>query len=101
MKLNDLESEIEYLLGWYGIKRKYNFGLILTVIGTFTLIVKIILLQNIFPYGIIYHHDIIVYDGTMIRLYVGIVMGSIGGLLLLIGLPFLIIYTRKKNKLKN
>ena len=99
MKLNDLEREIEYLLGWYGIKRKYNTGLVLTVIGTFTLIVKIILLQNIFPYGIIYHHDIIVYNGTLIRLYVGIGMGSIGGLFLLIGLPLLIFYTMKRNKL--
>jgi len=99
MKMKELESEIEYLLGWYGIKRNYNFGLALTVIGTVIMLVKIVLLQNIFPYGIVYHHDVIVYNGDLIRLYIGITMGSIGGLLLLIGLPLLIIYTKKKNRL--
>jgi len=99
LKLNDLESEIEYLLGWYSIKRKYNSGLALMVIGTFILIVKLILLQNIFPYRTVYHHDVMVYNGTLIRLYVGITMGSIGGLLLLIGLPLLIFYTIKRKKL--
>jgi len=99
MTLNDLESEVEYLLGWYAIKRKYISGLALTVIGTVILIVKIILLQNIFPHGIVYHHEVIVYNGTLIKLYVGIIMGSIGGFLLLIGLPLLIIYTKKKNRL--
>lgn len=99
MTLNDLESEVEYILGWYAIKRKYISGLALTVIGTVILIVKIILLQNIFPHGIVYHHEVIVYNGTLIKLYVGIIMGSIGGIFLLIGLPLLIIYTKKRNRL--
>ena len=101
MKLNDSEREIEYLLGWYAIKRKYISGLALTVIGTFILIAKIMLLQNFFPHYIAYHHGALVYDGPLIRLYVGMTMGGIGGLLLLIGLPLLIIYNKKRNKLQS
>jgi len=99
MSLNNSESEIEYLLGWYGIKRKYYFGLALTVIGTVILLVKIVLLQHFIPYGVSYHHDVIVYNGDLIRMYVGYIMGIIGGVLLLIGLPLFIIYTKKRNKL--
>jgi len=99
MTLNDLESEVEYLLGWYGLKKKYYLGLTLTLVGTVILIIKIILLQNIFPHGIVYQHEVIVYNGTLIKLYVGITMGSIGGIYLLIGLPLLIIYTKKRNRL--
>jgi len=99
MSLNNSESEIEYLLGWYGIKRKYYFGLALTVIGTFILLVKIVLLQHFIPYGVAYHHDVLVYNGDLIRMYVGYIMGIIGGVLLLIGLPLFIIYTKKRNKL--
>jgi len=97
--LNELEREIESLLGWYGIKRKYISGLVLTVIGAFILIAKIIVLQNFFPHYIHYHHSVIVYNGSLIRLYVGITMGCIGGLLLLIGLPVLTIYNKQKNRL--
>ena len=97
--MNELEREIEYLLGWHAIKRKYISGLVLTVIGAFILIAKIILLQNFLPHYVTYHHSVIVYNGPLIRLYVGITMGSIGGLILLIGLPLLIINTIKKNKL--
>ncbi|MBY8986740.1 MAG: hypothetical protein KGD65_16830 [Candidatus Lokiarchaeota archaeon] len=97
--MNEIEREIDWLLGWYDIKRKYYIGLALTVLGTFILIVKIILLQQFLPYGVSYHHDVIVYNGDLIRLYVGVIMGSIGVFLLLIGLPLLIIYTSKKNKL--
>jgi len=96
--LNDLER-INQLLGWYSIKRKYISGLVLTVIGTFVLIVDLIGLLYIFPGGIVYHYNVIVYNGPLIRLYVGIIMGGIGGLLLLIGLPLLIINTKKKKKL--
>jgi len=98
LKLNDLER-INQLLGWYSIKRKYISGLVLTVIGTFVLIVDLIGLLYIFPGGIVYHYNVIVYNGPLIRLYVGIIMGGIGGLLLLIGLPLLIINTKKKRKL--
>jgi len=99
LKLNDLEREIDQLLGWYSIKRKYISGLVLTVIGTFVLIVDLIGLLYIFPGGIVYHYNVIVYNGPLIRVYVGIIMGGIGGLLLLIGLPLLIINTKKKKKL--
>ncbi|GAH33248.1 unnamed protein product [marine sediment metagenome] len=99
MKLNDLEREIDQLLGWYSIKRKYISGLVLTVIGTFVLIVDLIVLRYIIPGGIVYHYNVIVYNGPLIRLYVGIIMGGIGGLLLLIGLPLLIINTKKKKSL--
>ena len=98
MKLNDLEKEIEYLLGWYGIKRKYISGIALTVIGIVFLIVGFILLFYLIP-GLYYYYNILVYKGPIIRLYVGITMGGIGGLLLLIGLPLLIINTKKKKKL--
>jgi len=96
--LNDLER-INQLLGWYSIKRKYISGLVLTVIGTFVLIVDLIGLLYIFPDQIVYHYNVIVYNGPLIRLYVGIIMGGIGGLLLLIGLPLLIINTKKKKSL--
>ena len=96
--MNDLER-INQLLGWYSIKRKYISGLVLTVIGTFVLIVDLIGLLYIFPRGIVYHYNVIVYNGPLIRLYVGIIMGGIGGLLLLIGLPLLIINTKEKKKL--
>ncbi len=97
--MNDLEREIDQLLGWYSIKRKYISGLVLTVIGTFVLIVDLIGLLYIFPDQIVYHYNVIVYNGPLIRLYVGIIMGGIGGLLLLIGLPLLIINTKKKKSL--
>ncbi|NVM34219.1 MAG: hypothetical protein HWN81_01405 [Candidatus Lokiarchaeota archaeon] len=97
--MNELERELDLLLGWYFIKKKYIIGLVLTIIGIFILIVKLILLRNFFPNYIAYHHDIIVYNGPMIRLYIGIIMGSIGGSLLLIGLPFFIINSRKKKNL--
>jgi len=96
--LNDLER-INQLLGWSSIKRKYISGLVLTVIGTFVLIVDLIGLLYIFPGGIVYHYNVIVYNGPLIRFYVGIIMGGIGGLLLLIGLPLLVINTKKKKKL--
>ena len=99
LKLNDLEREIDQLLGWYVIKRKYVSGLVLTVIGTIVLIVDLIVLLYPFPDQIIYHYNVIVYNGALIRLYVGIIMGGIGGLLLLIGLPLLIISIKKKKKL--
>ena len=98
-KLNNLEREIDYLLGWYLIKRKYIIGVVLTVIGIFVLTIKIIMLRDFFPHYIHYHHGIIVYNGPLIRLYVGIIMGCIGSSLLLIGLPLLIIYTKKRNRL--
>jgi len=97
--LNGLEREIDQLLGWYLIKRKYVSGLVLTVIGTFILIIKLIMLRDFFPNYIAYHHDIIVYNGPLIRLYVGIIMGNIGVFLLLIGLPFFIINSKKKKNL--
>jgi len=97
--LNDLEREIDQLLGWYSIKRKYISGLVLTVIGTVVLIVKLIMLFYLFPDYIAYYHSVIVYNGNLIRSYVGITLGGIGGFLLLIGLPILIIYTKKKKKL--
>jgi len=97
--LNALEREIEQLLGWYAIKRKYYSGLVLTVIGTFVLIVKIVILQIFFPNYIAYGQSVIVYNGTLMRLCVGIIMGSIGGLLLLLGLSLLILYTKKRKKL--
>jgi hypothetical protein len=97
--LNDLESEIDFLLSWNEIKRKYLSGLVLTGTGIFVFIVKLILLQNFFPNYIVYHQSVIVYNGTLIRLYVGVTMGGLGGLLLLIGLPLLIIYSKKRNKL--
>ncbi|MBY8990688.1 MAG: hypothetical protein KGD58_08050 [Candidatus Lokiarchaeota archaeon] len=97
--MNDLEREIDQLLGWYGIKRKYVSGLCLTVAGIFVFIVKLILLYSLLPNYIAYDHGVLIYNGTMIRFYVGIIMGCIGGLLLLIGLPLLIINTKKKKKL--
>jgi len=97
--LNDLEREIDQLLGWYRIKKKYISGLVLTVVGIFVLIVDLIVLFYLFPDQIVYHYNILVYNGASIRLYVGITMGGIGGLLLLIGLPLLIINTKKKKKL--
>ncbi|MHA2283094.1 MAG: hypothetical protein ACXAC5_19810 [Promethearchaeota archaeon] len=97
--MNELEREIEYLIGWYGIKRKYNFGIAFTVIGILIVIIKLILLREFFPNYIAYHHDILVYNGPSIRLYIGIIMGSMGSSFLMIGLPLLIIYTKKKNRL--
>lgn len=94
--MNDSVREIEYLIGWYGIKRKYYSGLALVVIGTIILIINLILLYLILPYGILYHHSIIIYNGSLIRYYVGITMGSIGSILLLIGLPLLITSLMKK-----
>ena len=96
--MNETEK-INQLLGWYSIKRKYISGLVLTVIGIFVLIVDLIVLLYLFPDHIVYHYNVIVYNGALIRLYVGITMGGIGGLLLLIGLPLLIINTKKKKKL--
>ncbi|MHA2390405.1 MAG: hypothetical protein ACXAEX_00410 [Promethearchaeota archaeon] len=42
MKSKDLEREIDLLLGWYLIKRRYISGLALTVIGILVLMVKLI-----------------------------------------------------------
>ncbi len=96
--MNDSEK-IDQLLGWYGIKRKYISGIILTIIGTFTLTVGLIVVYYLFPDGIIYHYHVIVYNGPLIKLYVEFTMLSIGGLLFLIGSPLLIINTIKKKKL--
>jgi hypothetical protein len=97
--MNELERDLDQIIGWYFIRKKYIFGLVLTIIGIFILIVKLILLRNFFPNYIAYQHDIIVYNGPLIRLYIGIIMGSIGSSLLLIGLPFFIINRKKKKKL--
>ncbi|MFX1567361.1 MAG: hypothetical protein ACFFCV_03235 [Promethearchaeota archaeon] len=75
------------------------FGLVLTITGIFLVVIKVILLRNFFPNYIAYEQDEIVYNGPLIRLYIGIIMGSISSSLLLIGLPFFIIYRRKKKKL--
>ncbi|MFW9877577.1 MAG: hypothetical protein ACFFG0_31205, partial [Candidatus Thorarchaeota archaeon] len=99
LKLNDLEREIDQLLDWYAIKRKYIFGLVLTVIGTSILIIDLILLIYPSPDRTVYHYNVLIYNGALIRLYVGITMGCLGGLLLLIGLPILIFTTKKKKKL--
>lgn len=96
--MHDLEK-IDQLLGWYAIKRKYLSGIIFTIIGTFTLIVGLIVLFYCFPDQIVYHYNVMVYNGPLIRLYVKITMFGIGGLLLFIGLPLLIINTIKKKKL--
>ncbi len=100
LKLNDLEKEIEYLLGWYGIKRKYISGIVLTVIGIIVLIIDFIFLFYLIP-GLYYYYTYQVYNGPIIRLYVVITMGCIGGLLLLIGVPYLISTTIKKKQLYN
>lgn len=97
--MNELERDLDYLLGWYFIRKKYIFGLVLTIIGISLVIVKVILLRNFIPNYIAYEYDEIVYNGPLIRLYIGVIMGSIAGSLLLIGLPFFIIYGRKKKKL--
>ncbi|MFX1326085.1 MAG: hypothetical protein ACFE8N_14130 [Promethearchaeota archaeon] len=99
--MNDLERELDYLIGWHLIKRKYFFGLVLTLSGSLVLIIKLILLREFFPNYISYHQDMIVYNGPLIRLYIGTIMGSIGLSLLLIGLPILINYTKKKKALQN
>ena len=98
MTLSDSEI-IDQLLGWYDIKRKYISGIILMIIGTFILIIGLIVLFYFFPNQIVYHYNVIVYNGPLIRLYVKITIGGIGGLLLLVGLPLLIINTIKKKKL--
>jgi len=98
--LNDLEKEIEYLLDWHGVKRKYISGIVLTGIGIVVLIVDFILLFSLIP-GLYYYYNILVYNGPIIRLYVGITMGGIGGFLLLIGVPLLINTTIKKKQLYN
>ena len=99
MKMNNLERENEYFLRWHLIKRKRNSGLALTIIGAFSVIIKLILLLQVLPYGILYHYDVIVYNGTMVRMYVGITMGSIAGFSLLIGLYLLILYNLQRRKL--
>jgi hypothetical protein len=97
--MNNLEREIDQLLGWYFIRRKYISGLVLTVTGMFVVIIKIVMLRDFFPNYVLYHLDILVYNGPLIRLYIGIIMGCIGSSLLLIGLPFLIINSMKKKNL--
>jgi len=97
--LNDLEEEIEYLLGWYAIKRKYFAGIVLMVIGIVVLLVDLLVLSYLIPNRIVYSQNRIIYDGDLIRLYVGITMGGIGGLFLLMGLPLLFITIKKKKKL--
>ncbi|MFX1427146.1 MAG: hypothetical protein ACFFBE_11895 [Promethearchaeota archaeon] len=97
--MKDLEKEIDQLIGWYFIKRKYTSGLVLTLIGSFVLIIKVILLLEFFPNYIAYSQDIIVYNGPLVRLYIGFIMGIIGTFLLLIGLPFFIINIKKKKNL--
>ncbi|MFX0105780.1 MAG: hypothetical protein ACFE75_09835 [Candidatus Hodarchaeota archaeon] len=97
--MNELEKDLDFLLGWYFIRKKYIFGLVLTVTGMFLVIIKVILLRNFFPNYIAYEQNEIVYNGPLIRLYIGIIMGSISGSLLLIGVPFFIIYRRKKKNL--
>ncbi|MFX1454606.1 MAG: hypothetical protein ACFFDB_04465 [Promethearchaeota archaeon] len=98
--MNDLERELDYLIGWHLIKRKYYIGLVLTLIGSLVLIIKLILLREFFPSDISYHQHIITYNGPLIRWYIGTIMGSIGISLLLIGLPILINYTKKKKDLQ-
>ena len=98
--MNELDREIDQLLGWYGIKRKYVSGLCLTVAGIFVFIVKLILLYFLLPNYIAYDHGVIVYNGTMIRFYVSLIMGCIGGFFLLIGLPLLIYYNKMRIKLQ-
>ena len=97
--MNELDRDLDYLLGWYFIRKKYIFGLVLTIIGISLVVVKVILLRNFFPNQIAYEYDEIVYNGPLIRLYIGSIMGSIASSLLLIGLPFFIIYSRKKKNL--
>ncbi|MHA2088253.1 MAG: hypothetical protein ACW972_08245 [Promethearchaeota archaeon] len=97
--MTELDRKIEYLIGWYGIKRKYILGLALKVIGILIVIIKLILLRNFFPYYIAYQDDILVYNGPLIRLYVAIVMGSIGSSLFLVGLPIYIVNNKKKKNL--
>jgi hypothetical protein len=62
-------------------------------------IIKVILLRNVFPNNIAYGNDEIMYNGPLISLYIGVIMGSIAGSFLLVGLPFFIIYNRKKKNL--
>lgn len=97
--LNDLEEEIEYLLGWNAIKRKYFSGIILTVIGLFVLFADLLVVSFLIPNRIVYSQNRIIYDGHLIKLFVGITMGGIGGLILLIGVPLLSITIKKKKKL--
>ncbi|MFW9970934.1 MAG: hypothetical protein ACFFDF_12120 [Candidatus Odinarchaeota archaeon] len=96
--MNDLER-LNQLLDWYAIKRKYISGIILTMIGVFTLIIGLIVLFFLFPDQVIYHYNVIIYNGPFIRLCLEITITSIGGLLLLIGMPLFIINTIKRNKL--
>ncbi|MFX1477850.1 MAG: hypothetical protein ACFFCI_06935 [Promethearchaeota archaeon] len=96
---NNLEKIDHQLLGWHNIKRKYISGIIITSVGTNLLIVGLMIVYYFFPDLIVYHYDVIVYNGTLIKLYVEIVILSLGGLLFLIGLPLLIINTIKKKKL--
>jgi hypothetical protein len=98
--LNDLELEINQLLSWYGIKRKYISGVVLTVIGLFFLIAGLIVLFYPFPDQLIYHYDVLIYNGALIRVYGVVGITIAGGLLLLIGLPLLIINTKKKKQLR-
>ena len=101
MKLNNLEKEIEYLLGWHAIKRKYFSGITLTIIGLVVLLADLLVVSFLIPNRIVYSQNRIIYDGYLIKLYVGITMGGIGGFLLLIGAPLLINTTIKKKQLYN
>jgi hypothetical protein len=98
LKVNNLER-IDPLLGWYKIKRKYISGIVLTIAGSFILIIGLTFLHYFFPDHIVYHYDVKVYNGPLLKLYGEIVILSLGGLLFLIGLPILIINTIKKKKL--
>ncbi|MFX1490299.1 MAG: hypothetical protein ACFFBI_14200 [Promethearchaeota archaeon] len=99
MKSNNLGKNDYQLSSWHNLRRKYISGIILTSLGTFLLIRGLMIVYYFFPDMIVYHYDVIVYNGTLIKLYVEIVILSLGGLLILIGLPLLIINTIKKKKL--
>ncbi|MFX1280707.1 MAG: hypothetical protein ACFFA3_15130 [Promethearchaeota archaeon] len=97
--MKDLEKEIDQVIGWYFIKRKYTSGLVLIITGSLVLIIEVIMLVEFFPNYIVYDQDLIVYNGPLVRLYIELIMGSIGIILLLIGLPIFIIYNKKKKNL--
>ncbi len=91
-------GKTNHLLGWHSIKRKYISGIIVAIIGIFILIVGSIVLYYLFPDHIVYHYNVIIYNGPFFRLCLEIIVVSVGGLLLLIGLTLFIINTIKKQK---
>jgi hypothetical protein len=97
--LNELERDLDYLIGWYSIRKKYIFGLVLTIIGILILIIKLVLLRHVFPNNVAYEYNEIVYNRPLISFYIAVIMGSIASSLLLIGLSFLIIYNKIKKNL--